>query len=134
MAEFSFGFTEGSFLRLSSQKHVRSVVEDLISNKQKRTNRIYQKRRRYGHYKTHKPIFLSTRRMKVSRGEDVIRITEFVILEVLHVKHCKMLMSALLWRDKFGTKHPIDMALNAFLLIFAGTFKLCYPILKSDRI
>ena len=34
MAEFSFG-TEGSFLQLNDQKHLRSVVEDLISNKQK---------------------------------------------------------------------------------------------------
>ena len=38
MAEFSFGFTEGSFLQLNDQKHLRSVAEDLISNKQKRTN------------------------------------------------------------------------------------------------
>ena len=34
VAEFSFGFTEGSFLQLSGQKHLRSVEEDLISNKQ----------------------------------------------------------------------------------------------------
>ena len=45
MAEFSFGFTEISFL-LSGQKHLRSVAEDLKSNKQKRTERIYQKRRK----------------------------------------------------------------------------------------
>ena len=57
MAEFSFGFTEGSFLQLNRQKHLRSVAEDLISNKQKRTKRIYQKRRRDGHDKTLKPIF-----------------------------------------------------------------------------
>ena len=38
---------------------LRSVSEDLISNKQKRTKRIYQKRRRHLHYKTLKPIFLS---------------------------------------------------------------------------
>ena len=35
MVEFSFGFTEGSFLQLNGQKHLRSVEEDLISNKQK---------------------------------------------------------------------------------------------------
>ena len=45
MAEFSFGFAEGSFLLLNSQKHLRSVAEDLISNKQKRTKRFHQKRR-----------------------------------------------------------------------------------------
>ena len=37
MADFIFGFTEGftegSFLLLNGQKHLRSVVEDLISNK-----------------------------------------------------------------------------------------------------
>ena len=44
MVEFSFGFTEGSFLQLNGQKHLRSVAEDLISDKQKRTERIYQKR------------------------------------------------------------------------------------------
>ena len=37
MAEFSFGFTEGSFLQLNGQKDLRSVAEELISNKQKRT-------------------------------------------------------------------------------------------------
>ena len=58
MAEFSFGFTESSFLQLDGQQHLRSVAEDL-SNKQKRTKRIYQKRRRHGHYKTLKPIFLT---------------------------------------------------------------------------
>ena len=42
MADFSFGFTEGSFLPLNGQKHLRSVAEDLICNKQKRTERIYQ--------------------------------------------------------------------------------------------
>ena len=59
MADFSFGFTEGSFLLLKVHKHLRSVAEDLTSNKQKRTKRIYQERRRYGHYKTLKPIFLN---------------------------------------------------------------------------
>ena len=34
MAVFSFGFAEGSFLLLNGQKHLISVAEDLISNKQ----------------------------------------------------------------------------------------------------
>ena len=38
MADFSFGFTEGSFLLLKGQKQLRSVAEDLISNKQKELN------------------------------------------------------------------------------------------------
>ena len=38
MAESSFGFTEGSFLQLNGQKHLRSVAEDLISNEQKELN------------------------------------------------------------------------------------------------
>ena len=59
MAGFSSGFTEGSLLQLNAQKHLRSVAEDLIGNKQNRTKRIYQKRRRHGHYKTPKPIFLN---------------------------------------------------------------------------
>ena len=59
MAESSFDFTEGSFLQLNGQKHLRSVAEDLISNKRKRTKRIYQKRWRHGHYKTLTPIFLN---------------------------------------------------------------------------
>ena len=42
MAEFSFGFIEGSFSQLNGQKHLRSVAADLISDKQKRTKRIYQ--------------------------------------------------------------------------------------------
>ena len=37
MAEFSFGFTEDSFLQLNGQKHLRSVAADLISDKQKGT-------------------------------------------------------------------------------------------------
>ena len=40
MAESSF--TEGSFLQLNGQKHLRSVAEDLISNKQKRTKENHQ--------------------------------------------------------------------------------------------
>ena len=42
MANFSFGFTEGSFLLLNGEKHLRSVAEDLVSNKQKGSKRIYQ--------------------------------------------------------------------------------------------
>ena len=59
MADFSFGFTEDSFLLLNDQKYLRLVAEDLTSDKQKRTNRIYQKRQKHGHYKTLKPIFLN---------------------------------------------------------------------------
>ena len=59
MADFSFGFTEDSFLLLNGQKHLRSAAEDLISKKQNRTERIYQKRQRYVHYNTPKPIFLN---------------------------------------------------------------------------
>ena len=47
MADFSYGFTEDSFLLLNGQKHLRSVAEDLISNRQTRTERIYKKRRRH---------------------------------------------------------------------------------------
>ena len=36
MADFSFGFAEGSFLPLNGQKHLMSVAEDLTSNKQKK--------------------------------------------------------------------------------------------------
>ena len=35
MADFSFGIIEGSFLLLNGQKHLRSVAEYLVSNKQK---------------------------------------------------------------------------------------------------
>ena len=52
MAGISFSFTEGNFLQLNSQEHLRSVAEDFIGNKQKRTERIYQKLRRHGHYRT----------------------------------------------------------------------------------
>ena len=38
MAEFSFGFTDGSFWLLNDPKHLRSAAEDLISNKQKELN------------------------------------------------------------------------------------------------
>ena len=34
MAAFSVGFTEGSFLQLNGQKHLKSVAEDLISKKE----------------------------------------------------------------------------------------------------
>ena len=59
MAEYSFGFTEGSFLQLNGQKHLRSVASDSISKKQKSTERISQKGRRQGHCKILKPIFLN---------------------------------------------------------------------------
>ena len=36
MADFSFGFTEASFLLLNGQKHLRSVAKDLISNNNKK--------------------------------------------------------------------------------------------------
>ena len=56
MAEFSFCFTESSFLQLNGQKHLRSVAEDsMINDKQKITKRIYQKRRRHGHFNPIKP-------------------------------------------------------------------------------
>ena len=38
MAEFSFCFTDGSFLQLDGQKPLRSAAEDLIINKQKELN------------------------------------------------------------------------------------------------
>ena len=38
MADFSFGFTEGGFLLLNGQNHLRSVAGDLINNKQKKLN------------------------------------------------------------------------------------------------
>ena len=43
MADFHFGFAEGSSLLLNGQKHLWPVAEDLRSYKQKRTKRIYQK-------------------------------------------------------------------------------------------
>ena len=59
MDDFSFWFTEGSFLLLNSQEHLKSIAEDLINNKQKRTKRIYQRQPRSGDYKPLKPIFLN---------------------------------------------------------------------------
>ena len=59
MAEFRFGLTEGNFLQLRGEKRLKTVEKDLISNEQKRTERIYQERRRHRHYKTLKPIFLN---------------------------------------------------------------------------
>ena len=38
MADFSFGFTEGSFLLLNRKKHLKSVAEDLIISKKNQTN------------------------------------------------------------------------------------------------
>ena len=60
MADFSFGFTEGSLLLLNGRKHLISVAEYLTSNKKKKEpNEFIKKRRRHGHYKTLKPIFLN---------------------------------------------------------------------------
>ena len=67
MADFSFVFAEGNFLLLNGQKHLRSVLEDSICNKQKRTERIYQKRRRHGHYKT----------LKANISQQVITLSDF---------------------------------------------------------
>ena len=56
---FSFGFTEGSFLPFKRpKKHLRSVAEDLIINKQKELTNLTE-RRRHGYYKTVKPIFFN---------------------------------------------------------------------------
>ena len=41
----------------NGQKHLRSVAKNLVSNKQKRTERTYQKRLRHGHYDTLKQYF-----------------------------------------------------------------------------
>ena len=38
MADFSFGFAEGSFLLLNGQKHLKSVPEDLIVISKKELN------------------------------------------------------------------------------------------------
>ena len=73
MADFSFGFTEGSFLLLNGQKHFRSVEDNVISNKQKGTNRIYQKRQRQGHYETLKPISLNN-----SHTDGIIILLNFI--------------------------------------------------------
>ena len=35
---FNFGFTEGSFLLLNGQKHLRPVAKDLTSDKRKELN------------------------------------------------------------------------------------------------
>ena len=52
----------------------KCVAIDLSSNEQKRTKRIYQKRRRHGHYKLSSQYFLtghncltSSRRVKINR-------------------------------------------------------------------
>ena len=42
MAELSIGFTEGSFLQLNGQKHMKLVTEDLIRIKQKKLNEFIQ--------------------------------------------------------------------------------------------
>ena len=76
MAVFSFSFTEGSFLLLNCQKHLRSVAEDLTSHKHKRTKRIYQKLSSQ-YFSTG---LISTRRVKIiSHDEDVIPVTVILI-------------------------------------------------------
>ena len=57
MTDVSFSFTEGSFLLLNGQEHLRSVAKDLTSNKQRRTKRICQKRQRPRHYKLSSQYF-----------------------------------------------------------------------------
>ena len=42
MADFRFGFTEGSLLLLNGKKHLMSVAQHSTSNKLKRTKGIYQ--------------------------------------------------------------------------------------------
>ena len=44
MADFSFGFTGDSLLLLTGQKHLRSVAEDLLSNKQNEANEFIKNR------------------------------------------------------------------------------------------
>ena len=58
MADFSFGFTEDSFLLSNGQKHLRSVAEDLRSNKQKELNEFI-KNGEETDIKTLKPIFIN---------------------------------------------------------------------------
>ena len=67
MAEFSFGFDDGSFLQLNGQKYLRSVAEDFVSNNQERTKRIYQKRRRHGN------LFYS----QANISQQVITLSDF---------------------------------------------------------
>ena len=43
MTDFSFGFTDDSFVLLKGQKHLRSVEEDLISSKQKELKEVIKK-------------------------------------------------------------------------------------------
>ena len=43
MADFIFIFTEGSFLLLKGQKHLRSVAEVLTSNKKKNKTKEFIK-------------------------------------------------------------------------------------------
>ena len=38
MADFSFGFTEGSFLLLNGRKHLMAIAEDLTNNMKKKPN------------------------------------------------------------------------------------------------
>ena len=43
MADFSFGFIEGSFLQLNGQKYLMSVAQDLISNNHKMIYRLFRR-------------------------------------------------------------------------------------------
>ena len=65
MADFSFGFAEVSSLLLNGQKHLRSVPEDLISNKQKRTELVIKLSSQY--FSTgHNFVWFSTRCVKIN--------------------------------------------------------------------
>ena len=61
MTEFSFGFTEDSFLQSNGQKHLKSVAEDVLSNTQKNELKEFIKNSEGTdiNYKTFKPIFLN---------------------------------------------------------------------------
>ena len=59
MAEFIFGFTEGGFLQLKGQKHLKSAAEDLISNMQKELNEFIKNDEGTVIKKTLKSIFFN---------------------------------------------------------------------------
>ena len=59
MADFSFAFTEGSFLLLKGPKHLRSVAEDLINNKKKEQNEFIKNGQGTGIINLLMPIFLN---------------------------------------------------------------------------
>ena len=69
MADFSFAFAGGSFLLLNGQKHLRSVPEDLISNKQKELNKFIKNGEGTDIIKLSSQYFstlISTRRVKIN--------------------------------------------------------------------